>query len=69
MLSTRREEGKRTPSKTQRLREVVVGHRWRFRDGKTFLLRQTRVVVADDSILQLLPHAQIAPLIQRFLDI
>ena len=67
--STRREEGKRTPSKTQRLREVVVGYWWRLRDGETFLFRQTRVMVADYSILQLLPHREIAPLIQRFLDI
>ena len=67
--STRREEGKRTPSKTQRLREVVVGYWWRLRDGEAFLFRQTRVMVADDPVLQLLPHAQIAPLIQRFLDI
>jgi len=67
--STRREEGKRTPSKTQRLREVVVRHGRRLRDGKTFFLRQPRIVVADDPILQLLPHGEIAPLVQRFLDI
>ena len=58
-----------TPSKTQRLREVVVRHRRRLRDGETFLFRQARVVVADDPILQLLPHGKIAPLVQRFLDI
>tara|TARA_B100000683_G_scaffold154919_1_gene149736 strand:- start:108 stop:317 length:210 start_codon:yes stop_codon:yes gene_type:complete len=61
--STRREEGKRTPSKTQRLREVVVGYWWRLRDGETFFLRQARVVVADDPILQLLPHGEIASLV------
>ena len=61
--STRREEGKRTPSKTQRLREVVVGYWWRLRDGQAFLFRQTRVMVADDPVLQLLPHREIASLV------
>jgi len=67
--STRREEGKRTPSKTQRLREVVVRHGRRLRDGQAFFLGQARIVVADDPVLQLLSHGEIAPLVQRFLDI
>ena len=67
--STRREEGKRTPSKTQRLREVVVGHRRRLRDGEAFLFREAGIMVADNPILQLLPHREITPLVQRFLDI